>query len=185
MREKYNQYREDQKPKAPELPKYSSQLEDEQRANLKKSIAEIETNKIKASKDQQEIFDTLIIQFNQQIQELDNRNKTKHTNEMDLYIQQSYDMQLAEHQKNLASWENTYPVNNPSPLIKNWIKAFLKKSAEINFDAKTTVNQDGIVRFVDQEYERKDSQWKLYFRAGQETVTAARTYAQDWLDELP
>lgn len=182
--EKYNQYREDRKPKAPEPPKYSSQLEDEQKENLKKSIAEIEKNKNNVNKEQREMFDSIINQLNQQLKEIDDRKNENHTNTMDIYIKQSYDMQINEHQKNMAVWENIYPENNPNPMIKNWIKAFLEKSSEINFDAKTTVTPEGRVKFVDQEYERKDSQWKLYFRAGKETVTAARAYAQNWLDEL-
>jgi hypothetical protein len=182
--EKYNQYREDKKPKAPETPKYSTQLKDEQRENLKKSIAEIEKNKAQVTKDQQVIFDDIIKGLNQQLKEMDNPKNTMYTPEMDSYIKQSHEMQMNEHTKSVAAWENMYPKNNPNPMIKNWINTFLEKSAGINFEAKTTEIKNGIIKFIDQEYERKDSQWKLYFRAGKETVTAARSFAQDWLDEL-
>ena len=182
--EKYNQHREDKKPTAPEAPKYSAQLKDEQMENLKNSIAEIEKSKTQVTKDQQTMFDDIIKGLKQQLKEIDDPKNTMYTPEMDSYIKQSYDMQMDAYTKSVAAWENAYPKNNPNPMIKNWINAFLEKSAGINFDAKITEIKPGTIKFIDQEYERKDSQWKLYFRAGKETVTAARTFAQDWLGEL-
>ena len=64
------------------------------------------------------------------------------------------------------------------------INTFLEKSADVNFDAKTTKAKDGKIKFVDQQYEYKDSQWKLYYRAGKESLTAARTFAQNWIKEF-
>ena len=69
-------------------------------------------------------------------------------------------------------------------MVKKWINTFLEKSADINFAAKTVKDKNGKLKFVDEEYEYKDSQWKLYYRAGKETVSAARTFAQGWLGEL-
>ena len=182
--EKYNQYREDKKPTTPEAPKYSAQLKEEQRENLKKGLAEMEKAKAQVTKDQQAMFDDMIKGLNQQLNEIDDPKKTLYTPEMDSIIKQSYEMQMSEYTENVATWENEYPKNNPNPIIKIWINTFLKKSAGINFDAKTTEIKPGTIKFIDQEYERKDSQWKLYFRAGNETVTAARIFAQEWLGEL-
>jgi hypothetical protein len=182
--EKYNQYREDKKPTAPGAPKYSAQLKDEQRENLKKSIAEIERSKTQVTNDQQAMFDDIIKGLKQQLKEIDDPKNTMYTPEMDSYIKQSYDMQMNEYARNVAAWEMKYPRDNPNPMIKNWLTTFLEKSAGINFDAKTTEIKLGTIKFIDQEYEHKDSQWKLYFRAGKETVAAARTFAQDWLGEI-
>jgi hypothetical protein len=182
--EKYNQFRENTKPIVPEAPKYSAQLKDEQRANLKKSIAEIEKSKTQVAQEQQAMFDDIIKSLKQQETALDDPNNTMFTPAMDSYIKQSYDMQMNAYAKSVADWESRYPKNNPHPMIKNWINVFLEKSAGINFDAKTTEIKPGVIKFIDQEYERKDSQWKLYFRAGKETVAAARNVAQDWLGEL-
>jgi hypothetical protein len=182
--EKYDRYREDKKPKVPEAPKYTAQLKDEQRGNLNKSIAEMEKNITQFPKDQQAMFDDIIKGLKKQLKEIDDPNNTLYTPEMDSYLKQSHEMQMNEYTKSVAAWENTYPKNNPNPMIKNWINAFLKTSDGINFDAKTTEIKNGKIKFIDPEYERKDSQWKLYFRAGKETVTAARTFAQDWLGEL-
>lgn len=182
--DKYNQLREDRKPTPPEEPKYSAQLKDEQRTNLKNSIAETEISKSQMSKDQQGMFDEIIKMFKEQLAEIDDPEKTMFKPEMDEYIKESYQMQLDEHKTKIAEWENEYPKNNPNPMIKKWINTFLDKSSDINFDAKTQKGKNGLLKFVDQQYESKDSQWKLYYRAGRESVNAARTFAQSWINEF-
>jgi len=57
-------------------------------------------------------------------------------------------------------------------------------SADVNFQAATFKSSDGSVKFSQTVYEEKPSNWKLCFRAGKETVAAARTAAKEWLDEL-
>jgi hypothetical protein len=182
--EKYNQLREERKPTPPETPKYSAQLKEEQKESLTNSIAEMEKSKSQMAKDQQAMFDDIIKGLKDQLKELDDPNNTMFTPEMDVYIKQGYDMQMDEYNRQLKEWELEYPVNNPKPMIKKWINTFLEKSADVNFDAKTTKAKDGKIKFVDQQYEYKDNQWKLYYRAGKESLTAARTFAQNWLKEF-
>lgn len=182
--EKYNQLREDRKPTPPEEPKYSAQLKEEARVNLNNSIAETEKSKQQMPKDQQAMFNDIIAMYKQQLADLDDPEKTMYKPEMDEYIKQGYDMQMDDYKNKISEWENEYPVNNPKPMIKKWINTFIEKSADINFSAKTTKDSKGILKFIDQQYEYKDSQWKLYYRAGKESVTAARTFAQNWLNEL-
>ncbi|MBI5559297.1 MAG: hypothetical protein HY885_16865 [Deltaproteobacteria bacterium] len=182
--EKYHQLREERKPAPPAEPKYSAQLKEETRATLKKSIAEMEKSKSQMAKDQQAMFAEVIKGLNQQLKDIDDPNKTMYTPQMDEYLKQSNQMQLTDYNQKLSEWEKEYPVGDPKPLIRKWITAFLEKSADINFDAKTSTGKDGKVKFADQAYENKDSQWKLYYRAGRESVNAARTFAQGWLSEL-
>jgi hypothetical protein len=181
---KYNQLREDRKPTPPEEPKYSAQLKEEAKTNYKNSIAEAEKNKTQMAKDQQAMFDEIIKVYKQQLAEIDDPEKTMYKPEMDEYIKQGYQMQMDEYKNNLAEWEKEYPANNPNSMIKKWISTFLDKSADINFDAKTVKDKSGKLKFVDEQYEYKDSQWKLYYRAGKETVNAARNFAQNWLTGL-
>lgn len=181
---KYNQLREDKKPTPPDVPKYSAELKTEQRESLKNSIAEMEKSKSQMAKDQQAMFDEIITGLKQQLKDIDDPKSTMFTPEMDEYIKQSYQMQMEDYNKQISEWEKEYPTNNPKPMIKAWINTFLEKSSDINFNAKTVKNKDGKFKFVNQEYESKDGQWKLYYRAGKETVTAARTFAQSWLNEL-
>ena len=181
---KYNQLREDRKPSPPEEPKYSAQLKEETRTNLLNGIAETEKNKTQMAKDQQVMFDEIIKSYKQQLIEIDDPEKTMFKPEMDEYIKQGYQMQMDEYKNKLAEWEIEYPIDNPTPMIKKWINTFLDNSADINFDAKLEKDKYGKMKFVDQQYEYKDSQWKLYFRAGKETVTAARTFAQNCLSQI-
>lgn len=180
----YNQLREDRKPTEPEAPKLSDQLKQEQKNNLLNAIAEAEKNKKQMGADQQAMFDEIINVYKQQLADIDDPEKTMYKPEMDDYIKQSYQMQIDEYNNKLAEWENEYPKDNPNPMIKKWINNFLDKSADINFDAKLEKDKYGKMKFVDQQYEYKDSQWKLYYRAGKETVNAARTFAQNWVKEL-
>ena len=182
--EMYNQLREDRKPTPPEEPKYSAQLKEEARASFKNSIAETEKSKQQMPKDQQAMFDEIIAVYKQQLADIDDPEKTMYKPEMDEYIKQGYDMQMDDYKNKVAEWEAQYPSGNPKPMIKNWINTFLDKTADINFEAKTVKGKDGIFKFAEQEYEYKDSQWKLYYRAGKETVTAARKFAQSWLTDL-
>jgi len=181
---KYNQLREDRKPTPPEEPKYSAQLKKEQKESLTNSIAEMEKSKTQMAKDQQAMFDDIIKGLKDQLKEIDDPNSTMFSPEMDVYIKQGYDMQMDDYKNKVKEWEEEYPVNNPKPMIKKWINTFLEKSADVNFDAKTTKAKDGKIKFVDQQYEYKDSQWKLYYRAGKESLTAARTFAQNWIKEF-
>lgn len=182
--EKYNQLREDRKPTPPETPKYSVQLKEEQKESLTNSIAEMEKSKTQMAKDQQAMFDDIIKGLKDQLKEIDNPNSSMFTPEMDVYIKQGYDMQVENYNNEIKEWETEYPVNDPKPMIKKWISVFLEKSGDINFSAATKKDSKGILKFVDKEYEYKDSQWKLYYRAGKESVTAARTFAQNWLKEF-
>lgn len=180
----YNQLREDRKPTEPEAPKLGDQLKQEQKNNLLNAIAEAEKNKKQMGADQQAMFDDIINVYKQQLADIDDPEKTMYKPEMDDYIKQSYQIQIDEYNNKLAEWENGYPKDNPNPMIKKWINNFLDKSADINFDAKLEKDKYGKMKFVDQQYEYKDSQWKLYYRSGKETVNAARTFAQNWVKEL-
>ena len=184
FKEQYNNLRMDKKPVPPEVPKSSEEMKKEQRENLITAIAEMEKNKAQMPEDQQEMMDGIIEGYKQTLKDLDNPDYPMNNPEMDSYMQQSYQLQLEEHNKNIAEWEKQYPLNNPNPMIKTWINSFLDESKDINFDAKTTVNKDGIFKFNEQKYEAKNSQWKLYYRAGRENVNAARKFAQNWLSEL-
>lgn len=75
--------------------------------------------------------------------------------------------------------EKKYPTD-PNELVKTRLKDFLAISATVDFDAQLTSYRT----FVNSEYEKKSSEWKMCYRAGKEVVEAARIEAQKWLDEL-
>lgn len=180
----YNAFREARKPKPPEAPKYSRQLTDEYREDLKKNIAEMEKSKGALPQDQHSAMNGVINNLKQQLQELDRPDNSVFPADIDTHLKQAYAGEMAEHGKRIAAWEQAYPVNNPKPMIKQWLAVFLEKSADVDFEAQTTEVKPGILTFINPEYERKDKLWKLLFRSGKETVSAARAFAQAWLTEL-
>jgi hypothetical protein len=82
----------------------------------------------------------------------------------------------------LAAWAEEYP-EDPRPAIARKLQAFLAMSADVDFSAPLE-KKDGLMRFVNPAYEDKPAEWKLCYRAGKDTVTAARAAAQAWLKEL-
>jgi uncharacterized membrane protein YheB (UPF0754 family) len=179
----YNQYREDRKPGLPEEPKYSEQLKKEHKESLTKSISEMEKQMTTLPADQKAMFQDVIGQLKQQLKDVDDPNNPMFSSDMDTYIKQGYDMQIETYKTQMTEWEKAYPLNNPKPMIKSWINEFLEKSKDIDFNAQLK-NEKGKQIFVNSAYERKDNQWKLYFRAGKEPVETARIFSQQWLKEL-
>ena len=182
--DKYNQYRESKKPNEPEKPKSVAELKKEQKESIGNSIKEMENAKSQASSDQKAMYDDMIKTMKQQLADIDDPEKSMYTPEMDKMFQDSYKQQMENYNQEVKEWEKTYPVDNPHGMLKVWLNKFLEMSNDVDFSAKTAIDTDGRSKFVKQEYERKDNNWKLCYRAGQETVYASRKFAQDWLKEL-
>jgi hypothetical protein len=151
--------------------------------DIKKSINEMKTAQSQAAADQKNIYDETIKMLEDQLKEIDKPDNPMFSPEMDAYNQQSYDMQMEQHKKDIADWEAKYPANNPNLLIKTWLGSFLEQSKDVDFNAQTAIDKDR-TKFVKQEYERKDYMWKLCYRGGKETTEAGRKFAQSWLSEL-
>lgn len=183
FKKRYMEYRESRKPSAPEKPKTMDELRTRQKEDMKKSIASLEESKKQMPKDQQAMFDETIKMFKEQLKEIDNPDNPMFSKEMDEYSKQAYQQQMEYYKQQVAEWEKEYPVNNTKPMIKKWLQSFLEKSSNIDFNVRLK-DVKGKKVFENPEYEKKDSQWKLYFRAGKETVNAGRKVAQAWLDEL-
>jgi hypothetical protein len=88
----------------------------------------------------------------------------------------------AKQKEALQQWDAAYP-EDPARVIARRLKTFLAISADVDYAAKLE-ERNGRMRFVDAAYEDKSSEWKLCYRAGKETVDAARHAAAAWLKEL-
>ena len=130
------------------------------------------------------MYDETIKMLEEQLKEIDNPENPMYSAEMDNAMNQSYQSQLEQHKKDIAEWEAKYSKDNPNSLIKTWLKSFLDQSNQIDFNAKTAIDEKGRTLFVKQDYEKKDYMWKLCFRGGKETTEAGRKFAQAWLNEL-
>lgn len=88
----------------------------------------------------------------------------------------------ADYEKSVQDWQTMYP-EDPRPIIVTRLKAFLALTDDIDFDAKL-VDAGGKKKFANPEYEGKPWDWKWAYRAGKDSVSAAREVASTWLDEL-
>ena len=79
-------------------------------------------------------------------------------------------------------FDEKYPAT-VKELVKKRLREFLAFTADINFNAQL-VQQGKFKVFADAALESKDANWKKCFRAGPETIGAARKYAQQWLVQL-
>ena len=184
FKKRYNEYRESRKPTTPEKPKTMEELKNENREQLKNSLEEMNTTKASMPEDQRAMFDESIKYLEEQLKAIDDPDNSMYSPEMDSYMQEAYQQQLQQHKIEIDDWEKEYPANNPNRIIKKWLTEFVDKSKDVDFDAKTAIDEKGRTLFIKQDYERKDYLWKLCFRAGKETTESARNFAQSWLGEL-
>jgi hypothetical protein len=181
---KYNAYRDMKKPNPPEKPKTMEEQKNEQRENIKHTIATMKETKKTMPAEQHGMFDETIKTLEEQLKEIDNPDNPMFSPEYEAIIMQSYDQEMADYNRKVGEWEKEYPENNPKWMVKKWLAKFLEVSADIDFNAKLAEAERGKKVFVKSEYERKPDVWKLCYRSGKESVNAGREFAQAWLNEL-
>ena len=94
-----------------------------------------------------------------------------------------FDSQVKQmNEQALKEWEAKYPTNHLL-YIKVRLQEFLEATKDIDFTAQLT-ERNKIKYFVNPDYERKSSRWKLAFRAGKDAVETARSFAEQWLSEI-
>src|SRR5262245_57431365 len=97
-------------------------------------------------------------------------------------IEQRRAEEKASYESALTQWEKNYP-EDVHALIGLRLRDFLGTTEGMDFDADLT-ERDGRQVFEDPELEAKPAEWKVYFRAGEGAVTAAREAATEWLDDI-
>jgi hypothetical protein len=70
-----------------------------------------------------------------------------------------------------------------SPHNMNVSQKFLEETKDIDFAASLR-DKGGKKVFTNPNYESKDKQWKMAFRAGKEVIDPARIFVQKWLEEI-
>jgi hypothetical protein len=86
------------------------------------------------------------------------------------------------YQEELAQWEKDYPAD-VSLMIARRLGEFLALSAQVDYSAKL-VPRGTKMAFADEGFESQSLEWKLCYRAGRQTVEAARAFAAAWLAEF-
>ena len=178
----YAEYREQHKPKMPELMDSAAKSREEQISSLKKALADMEKARQEAPANMKGVFTQNIETTKQMLKEIEKANPQQ-DEQMDQYANQANQQARKEYNDKVAQWEKEYPAGNYRPLLKKRLKEFLDASSGIDFTAKL-VTKGKKKAFANPDYESKDGDWKRCFRAGKEATDAARSFAQAWLREL-
>jgi len=97
-------------------------------------------------------------------------------------ITQQRESERASYETSMLDWQRDLP-EDPSPLIARRLRTFLETCEDVAFDADL-VEENDRMKFENSDYEARPAEWKLCFRAGEESVTAARRVATEWLATL-
>ena len=82
-----------------------------------------------------------------------------------------------------ASYSDPFTV--PAfPLQTAGARLYFEESDGVDYSARLKPGDNGKMVFADPSYEAKPGDWKLCYRAGRETMEAARSFARSWLADL-
>jgi hypothetical protein len=174
--EQYATMRAEAEPKPPE---YTESVDDEFEAMLEKQRADYEEMRKNLAampeetrKGIEESIEATMKQMNEpQMLELQKQG-----------IEQRRVSEQASYEEAHTRWEKEYP-EEVNGLIELRLREFLDTTEDIDFDADLE-ERNGKQVFEDPELEAKPGDWKVYFRAGEEAVAAAREAATDWLADI-
>ncbi len=183
FRKRYQTFREEKKPEPPEPPKSMTELRNEQKEQLQKSLKEIDDNLKNATPEQKKQYQPVMDGLRESIKSLDDPNNPMYSRDVEKGYQQAYESQLETFRKDSLEWAKEWTAD-PKPMLARALDKFLEISADVDFSASIVKNENGIATFANSDYESKPSEWKLCYRAGKETVEAARAAAKEWLKEL-
>jgi hypothetical protein len=171
------------KPGEPELKpvRTKEQVQKEEIAKTEKMIRDTEESIKKMTPDLQKAMQPVLEQGRKQLKEYQNPNHKM----WDIMVQS--DVRENEYKKNryaqeLENWNKEYPTD-PRVIIKSRLQKFLDLTAGVDYSAELKDRYNKKV-FVNPEYERKSSEWKMAFRAGKDVTETARSFVQQWLSEL-
>lgn len=165
----------------PAAPKTVEQKIEKQVADYKKMIRDNEESYKKVADNLKPVIEGNIKGLKDLLAVYEDKNHPKHAKQIET-LKMGYEWELKRYQDELAALEKKYP-KDIRQFIKIRLQEFLAISADVDFNAELV--QDGkLKRFAKREYENKSMNWKYCFRAGKETVEAARQFAQQWLKEL-
>ena len=177
----YDRQRESGKPKPPQ-PKGT--VDDElalQKAEQRKNLDNMKKNLEKMSPEMRKSMEAVVKQSEEQFA------RTESDPKMQAMMRQAIEMRRVAEEKSyresLAAFEKRFPAD-PKTLIARRLQEFLDASRDVDFSAKVLPGERGKMKFADPKYEAKSGAWKLCYRAGKESVEAARAFAETWLKGL-
>ncbi|WP_407520231.1 hypothetical protein PDL71_09255 [Lacibacter sp. MH-610] len=176
----YNDLKQNQKPQIQSL-QTPEEMQKELIERSKKSVAEMEASAQKAEASFKPMFEKMVVDAKKQLKEAEDPN-----NKMIATYRKNYPQAVKDAQKGneklLADWEAKYPSNHLL-FVKMRMQQFLDETKDIDFNAQL-VEKNGNKYFANKVYESKSYRWKMGFRAGREAVEAARTFVEQWMNEI-
>jgi hypothetical protein len=87
------------------------------------------------------------------------------------------------YQQAIKAWEENFPSDHRMKL-RSYLQKYLSLAGTVDFDA-ALVEKNGKRVFMKSEFEGKNDEWKMIFRAGRDVYEVAKPFAEQWLKDLP
>ncbi|HYE55885.1 MAG TPA: hypothetical protein VD996_13625 [Chitinophagaceae bacterium] len=165
----------------PRPPKTVQERIDDHLRSYKQNLKQSEEGLKKAEEKYKPMYQQAIETNKKWIKVYEDPNDPQHNTYIS-YIKTGYEVETKNYKDRLEQLEKKYP-KDIKIFIKQRLQEFLEISADVDYEAKTVLRGD-LKKFVNPAYERKPAAWKYCYRAGKETVDAARAFAKQWLQEL-
>jgi len=178
---KYNELRDSYKPKeyVPETPEQDRAASI---ARAKEAVAQSEKALSNAQPQYKKMFEETVKSAKENLkneEDPNNRHQVLYAKNYPSLAKQMKD----NYAQQLADWEKKYPTNQLL-YVKKRLQEFLDATKDVDYSAELTTKSNGKKYFVNPAYERKDSRWKMAFRAGKEVIDPAREFVQKWIEEI-
>ncbi|MFZ9388296.1 MAG: hypothetical protein ACO25B_10470 [Chitinophagaceae bacterium] len=177
----YNSVRESQKPCPTDHVQTPDELQKTLVEQCRKAVTETEACLKKADPSTKKIYEDVLSQARANLKGVEDPNNPVIVVYRSTYPELVKMTDAGEHQK-VTAWEKKYPANHLL-YIKERLHQFLDETRDIDFTAEV-YERNGKKYFKNPVYEGKGSQWKMAYRAGREVVEPARTFVEEWVNEM-
>ncbi|MDI3319168.1 hypothetical protein [Pinibacter soli] len=92
---------------------------------------------------------------------------------------QQFQEQLKKLKEDMAQEQRNYDTYKLENVLPEKLKAFIEEAKSVDYDATVIKG-----RFTNPVYERKNNNWKYFYRMGREPMQQAISFAEKWLSEL-
>lgn len=174
-------YQDARKAVAPAGKANATALVSERLSEIDEELTEAEEQLNSASGDMKNLYELSLSQLRQEKEALKNPSHPMHDDYVSNLTEETAESS-AQRKREAEYFNKDFPPT-VRELVKVRLQKFLAVSATINFNAKL-VQRGKFKVFADPALEGKNGDWKKMFRAGPETIGAARDFAQQWLRDI-
>lgn len=178
----WREYRESHKPIMQPMPSMSHDMHGDHIRNLEVKLADTRAQQDTASGNHKARLQSEITHLEKTLKELHNMSP-KHDSMMSQMFTKMRDEALVDYNYQIEFWKERFPENGKL-FVKARLDEYLALAASVDFSAQLKPGPNGVLVFVEPEYENKNYHWKMCYRAGREANTAAIRIVREWLREL-